>query len=219
MEALSNVAYSLSRDLERKEARQERSKQLLEELGTMQAELAVALEGQKLLGAVADEKSRQVLNYVTQVLNKTLAEIFPHDHFTISLENRLHAGKYPHINVVLKTADGRTRDLVTQSGTGLRQIVSFLYRMCLIEVTGSRKLIVMDELLSGVHEDAIEVLVDLMQIFVKGGFQFVAVDYALPARLGMTYLVEKEGPVATIRPLDVDDEAETHNVEPELATA
>ena len=214
MQALSSVAYSLSRDLDRKNDLEENLSTMLSELESVREAYNNSLEAQRLLGVVADEKANQVLNYVTSVINKTLAEIFPHDGLSLALERKLHSGKYPHINVVLRTAEGKTRNLVTQSGTGLRQIIGFLYRLCLIEVTGSRKLVIMDELLGGVHKDAIVVIEDLMKIFVKGGFQFICVDYALSARLGMTYLVEKRGPVATVKLLEEDDDADTYNVKP-----
>lgn len=208
MQELSNVAYACRGDLQRKEQLEAEVKEQVAELVAAEERIKHSLEAQNLLGTVADEKANAVLDYVTGILNKTLSEIFPGDAREIALERKMHGGKHPHITVVLRTGDGVVRDMVTQSGTGLRQIVSFLYRLCLIEVTGSRKLVIIDELLSGVHKDAIVVIEDLIKIFAAGGFQFVIVDYAIATEFGLTYLVEKPGKIASIRAVEsgFDDE-------------
>lgn len=213
MEALKNVVFSVGQDLQRKERLQSRAEKLTQELESATVQLDVQLEAQKLLGTVADEQANRTLDYVTGIINKALAEVFPNESKRIKLERRMLGGKHPQIDVVLLTDEGKARDLVTQSGTGLRQIVSFLYRLCLLEITGARKLIMMDELLSGVHKDAAVILEDMIRIFAKGGFQFIIVDYALAEEMGLTYLVEGRAPGhSIIRPLDTEDEAAEYNV-------
>lgn len=213
MEALKNIVYSTQRDLERKERIRESMTSLEADLIDARTKLEYSLEAQRLLGTVADEQANRTLDYVTAIINKALAEVFPKESKRISLERKMLGQKHPHIDVVLRTENGKVRDLVTQSGTGLRQIVSFLYRLCLLEITGARKLVIMDELLGGVHRDAIVVLEDMMRIFAKGGFQFVIVDYALADKMGMTYLVEGKGPgYSTVRPVDDDEDMQQYNV-------
>lgn len=192
MDALQNTVFGLSRDLERKKEilfNLDKARKSFEELNNHYED---SIEAQQLLGTLADGRANYILEYVTSIINKALVEVFPRESKQISLERKLHGNKHPHINVVLRTEDGRTRDLVTQSGTGLRQIISFLYRLCLIEITGARKLVIMDELLGGVHKEAASVIEDMMDIFSKGGFQFVVVDYALSEKMGRTYLVERQ---------------------------
>lgn len=213
METLQNTVFSLNRDLDRREEilhKLEEAESSFQELNT---KYNYGLEAQQLLGTVADGRANSILEYVTSIINKALVEVFPRESKQISLERKLHGNKHPHINVVLRTEEGRTRDLVTQSGTGLRQIISFLYRLCLIEVTGARKLVIMDELLGGVHKEAAAVIEDMMTIFAKGGFQFAIVDYALSERMGMTYLVERmSNGDAGVREVEDFEDLSTYNV-------
>ena len=88
-----------------------------------------------------------------------------------------------------------------QSGTGLRQIISVLFVICLIEVRKGRSLLILDERLSGLHKEAKRILSEIIKIFAEGGFQFIFVEYALND-LGKLYSVEKPGNEARVYPLD-----------------
>ncbi len=167
----------------------------------MDEDLADMLEASSLLSAVSDNNTNTVLNFITGVINKALAEIFPYDTRRVFLEHKTHAGQYPHIIVGLETGDGIRRSLTLQSGTGLRQIVSHLFNISLLEVRKSRRLLIMDELLSGLHAESKKIIMDLMQIFAKQGFQFVMVEYGVDD-VGKIYLVEKPNETSSVTPLD-----------------
>lgn len=167
----------------------------------MDEELADMLEASSLLSAVSDSNTNTVLNFITGVINKALAEIFPYDTRRVFLEHKTHAGQYPHIIVGLETGDGIRRSLTLQSGTGLRQIVSHLFNISLLEVRKSRRILIMDELLSGLHAESKKIIMDLMQIFARKGFQFIMVEYGVDD-IGKIYLVEKPGDTATVTPLN-----------------
>ena len=202
---LGQIAYSVGRDLKRRQQLRVSHQDAVDELKRLQTDLQDTLSAQKLLGSVADERSERVLNYVTAVINKALTEVFPGRNLRIEMERKLHGGRYPHINVVLYEND-QSRIMKLQSGTGLRQIVSFLYRVCLLEITGGRKLVIMDELLGGVHKDAIVIIQDLIRIFAEGGFQFVIVDYSIRERFGRNYLVSSNGGYSDITEITEDEE-------------
>lgn len=166
----------------------------------LQNQYVVMLEAQQLLATVSDAGTNAVLDYITGIINKTLAELFPHDSRRIYLKRSLHNGQYAHINVILTGSGGKQRDLVLQSGTGLRQVISFLFVLSLIEIRKGRRILIVDEMLSGLHPKAKRVVADIIQIFAEEGFQFAMVEYG-EDRLGKIYLVEKPGSVATITPL------------------
>ena len=46
--------------------------------------------------------TRAVLDYVTGVVNKTLAELFPHDTRRVYIQNSMYQGKHAHINRAIK---------------------------------------------------------------------------------------------------------------------
>ncbi|MDE6947374.1 MAG: ATP-binding protein [Anaeroplasmataceae bacterium] len=173
----------------------------LQELEIMSEEYAVLLEAQQLLATVSDNNMNTVLDYITGVINRALQEMFPYDERRIWLDRSTYRGQYPHITVKLQTAEGITRNLQLQAGNGLRQVVSFLFDIALQEIRNGRRLLIMDEVLNGLHHEAKKIISDIIEIFAEEGFQFVSIEYGMTA-LGKRYLVEKPGKIATITPLD-----------------
>ena len=180
---------------------QARIDQLITKLGDMNTRYANMLEAQQLLTAVSDENTTAVLDYITGIINKTLGELFPHDSRRIFLKKTMYQGQHAHITVQLTGTNGKVRDLTLQSGTGLRQVISFLFVLCLIEIRKGRRLLLADEVLNGMHPVAKAVVCDIIRVFAEEGFQFMMVEYGVND-LGRIYLVEKPGEVATVTPMD-----------------
>ena len=181
---------------------QEELDALSEKVKDMNQRYAVMIEAQQLLGAVSEQNTNYVLDYVTGVINKTLAEMFPYDIPRVFLEKSMHAGKYPHIKVKLLNSNGEVRDLVMQCGTGQRQVISFLFVVCLIELRKCRRILLMDEILSGLHVTAKKVVMDIMKIFAEEGFQFIFIEHAGMSNFGRRYIIEKPDLSATATPLE-----------------
>lgn len=174
---------------------------LTTKLNDMNLQYVNMLEAQQLLTTVSDANTTAVLDYITGVINKTLGELFPHDSRRIYLEKTMYQGQHAHINIKLTGTNGKVRDLTLQSGTGLRQVISFLFVLSLIEIRKGRRLLLADELLSGLHPEAKRIVTDIISIFAEEGFQFAFVEYGVN-NLGKVYLVEKPDAVATVTPMD-----------------
>lgn len=174
---------------------------LTTKLNDMNIQYVNMVEAQQLLTTVSDANTTAVLDYITGIINKTLGELFPHDSRRIYLEKTMYQGQYAHINIKLTGTNGKTRDLTLQSGTGLRQVISFLFVLSIIEIRKGRRLLIADELLSGLHPEAKRITTDIIKIFAEEGFQFAFVEYGVND-LGKVYLVEKPGAVATVTPMD-----------------
>lgn len=174
---------------------------LTTKLNDMNIQYVNMVEAQQLLTTVSDANTTAVLDYITGIINKTLGELFPHDSRRIYLEKTMYQGQHAHINIKLTGTNGKTRDLTLQSGTGLRQVISFLFVLSLIEIRKGRRLLIADELLSGLHPEAKRIVTDIIRIFAEEGFQFAFVEYGVND-LGKVYLVEKPGAVATVTPMD-----------------
>lgn len=174
---------------------------LTTKLNDMNIQYVNMIEAQQLLTTVSDANTTAVLDYITGIINKTLGELFPHDSRRIYLEKSMYQGQHAHINIKLTGTNGKTRDLTLQSGTGLRQVISFLFVLSLIEIRKGRRLLIADELLSGLHPEAKRIVTDIISIFADEGFQFAFVEYGVN-NLGKVYLVEKPGAVATVTPMD-----------------
>lgn len=159
------------------------------------------LDAQKLLSAVSDENTNKTLDFITGMVNKVLSEMFVTDTPHITLTKKLYAGSKPHINVELIDGSGNSLDMALQSGTGISQVVSFMYAICLIEIRKGRRLLILDERLNGLHKKAKRILSEVIKIFAKGGFQFIFVEYGLND-IGKIYNVEKRGDESRIISLE-----------------
>lgn len=179
----------------------ERIEAMQKKLTDMRNQYCVMVEAQQLLATVSDNNTTAVLDYITGIVNKALSEIFPHDSRRIFLEKKMHNNQYAHINIKLSGTGGKTRDLTLQSGTGLRQVISFLFVLSTIEIRKGRRFMVMDEILSGLHPEAKRIVMDIMQIFAEEGFQFMMVEYGVN-NVGRIYIVEKPDKVSTVTPVD-----------------
>lgn len=147
-----------------------------------------------LVANTADENTKATLDRITGVINRALALLFTEEKRTVTIKPSTYRNSYPHYNVIVTTENGMVRTF-KQSGTGLGQVISFLFTLCLIDVRGGRKVLIMDELLNGLHPDAKVIVKDLM-LSLNKRFQFVCVEYGLD--VGREYEIKKEGAVSGV---------------------
>lgn len=194
MEGINRDFYSaaigsLKRDLSNKRRLEKKRENLKKSLAEGMVVYNRMVNAQKLLAAISEENTDKTLVFITSMVNKVLGEIFPNSVRRIELKKKLFAGSKPHINLVLVNGDGNTLDLDLQEGDGIKQIVSFMYVICMIEMRKGRRLLVLDERLNGLHARAKQVLAEIIKIFSDGGFQFIFVEYSLN-NLGKIYNIE-----------------------------
>ena len=185
----SGVIGSLKRDIATKRSLLKKKEKLLDSLRENQALYVRMINAQKLLSAVSDENTEQTLAFITGMVNKALSEIFPNSPKRIQLKKKLFAGSKPHINVILVNDEGIELELDLQEGDGIKQIISIMYVICLIEIRKGRRLLILDERLNGLHSRAKKVLAEILKIFADGGFQFIFIEYSLDD-LGKIYNIE-----------------------------
>lgn len=197
----SDVLASLRKDLADKKKLEVRVQEIKKELAKASQDHVNLLNAQKLLSVVSDNNTEATLLFISGVINKALAEIFKGDTRRIHLSRKLYGRAKPHIVIELENGKGERLDMSIQSGTGLRQIISVLFVICLIEVRKGRRLLILDERLSGLHSEAKRILSEILNIFAEGGFQFIFVEYSLNS-LGKLYNVEKPHNEAKVYALD-----------------
>lgn len=176
--------------LEKKKQLIEQVRKLDDRLVSQQTQYVDLLEAQRILSAVSDENTTKTLDYISSMVNKVLLELFPEDPYYIKMTPKLYAGTKPHLIVELYDANSHLLDVSTQSGDGIKQVVSFMYVICLIEIRKGRRLLILDERLNGLHKRAKNCLSKIIEIFTKGGFQFIFVEYSLND-IGKIYNVER----------------------------
>lgn len=174
------------------------------------------LQAQRVLATVSDANSKRVLGYIQGIINKSLRTMFPNETYNIRIEKKLYSNTIPHINVILTEvlSNGHTHqlDFSLQSGDGMGQIVSFLFSLCLLKIREARPLVILDEVLKGFHPDALPFVRGIIEIFARGGFQFVMVEYDFNG-LGKEYEVIKEHGVARLKVLDRAEDLEFPKLE------
>lgn len=199
---VNQTEYKLKRFHELSESKRELSA-AIDHYTALHADLIGA---QRLLSTISEENTVRTLDYITGVINNALAEIFQGEGRQVSLDKELYRGRYAHIKVHLTTSTGAQRNLDLQTGSGVKEVISFLFTVCLIAVRGGRRFLIMDELLSGLHADAKAVIAELMGVFTEEGFQFLMVEYGLDNHkghsFGKIYNVESDNsavPVSIVR--------------------
>lgn len=195
----------IKKSLTDKKRLEKRQRDLNNDLKSSQSLYVNMIDAQKLLSMISDDNTSKTLDFITGMVNKVLSEMFVADAPRIILTKRLYAGSKPHINVELIDGSGNSLDMALQSGTGLSQVVSFMFAICLIEIRKGRRLLILDERLNGLHKEAKRILSKVIEIFAEGGFQFIFVEYGLN-NIGKIYNVEHRGNESKIVSLEKGQE-------------
>jgi ABC-type uncharacterized transport system ATPase subunit len=89
--------------------------------------------------------------------------------------------------------------LKSDSGHGLAQIVSLLSILSLIVITGSRRILVMDEVISGLSVRNRQIVSDILWTFTEIGFQFIVNDHGFVPANSKVYHLEMVGDVSSVK--------------------
>lgn len=161
------------------------------EVVLLEREIEVLGQVASIYGTVAEDAVQCKLNSIGSTLNSALSLLFKDKPRSITIRKKLYKRQYPHITVDLYE-DGVNTPF-SLSGDGIGQVVSFIFLISLIEVTGRAKVLIMDEILHGVHASAKKVLGALLERLAEDGWLILCVEYGLDAGKQLEVLQGKDG--------------------------
>lgn len=167
-----------------------------ETITTLSGALKDNREAMAILNTVKDMNTAQSYAFIEHNLNIALEKVFSGSVRKIRLVEGTYNGKYPELKLELITENGVKRSLKTDSGHGMRQVVSLLCTLCLICVSGARRFLVLDEVLTGLSVESRAAVDDILWAFAGIGFQFLIVEHGFIARGSQVYELKLESGIS-----------------------
>jgi hypothetical protein len=159
----------------------------------------IATHAIEILREVSDEAVSNAYGFLTKSLNTALARMFTDTTRQIELKESTLRGQYPQLEVILHVGNGKTRSLKSDSGHGVAQIISLLSVLSLIVITESRRILVMDEIISGVSVHNRQVISDILWTFTEIGFQFIVNEHGFVPKGAKVYHLEMKANVSKVK--------------------
>lgn len=173
--------------------------QLMQQNKVNKEALDIASHAIEILRKVSDEAVGQAYKFLEQSLNSALSKMFTNTTRQIELRESTRANQYPQLEIVLHVGKNKTRSLKSDSGHGLAQIISLLSILSLIVITGSRRILVMDEIITGLSVHNLKIVTDILWTFTQIGFQFLINEHGFIPKGSYVYHLEMIGEVSGIK--------------------
>lgn len=180
--------------------------------------LDIATHAIEILRGVSDEAVAKAYKFLENSLNAALDRMFQDSTRRIRIEETTRNNQYPQLELVLTVGNGNQRKIKTDSGHGIAQIISLLSILSLIVITNSRRIMVMDEVLSGLSVAKLQIVTDIMWTFTDIGFQFIVNEHGYIPRGAAVYHFGTENDVAKIIDTYVEQEGVYYGASDENAT-
>jgi hypothetical protein len=137
-----------------------------------------------------------------------LERIFSESERRIYLKEYTRGGMYPQLEIELHVENGKIRSLKDDSGHGIMQVISLLCILSLIVITGNRRILVIDETLSGLSAKSRSIIDDILWTFTEIGFQFIISEHGYIPRNAKVYKLKSVGGISSV----VDEYIESDGV-------
>lgn len=173
--------------------------QLIEANKNNKEALDIGTHAIEILRKVSDEAVSKAYGFLEKSLNASLKRMFENTTRKIEIKESIRNNMYPQLDLILHVGNGKVRSLKSDSGHGLAQIVSLLSILSLIVITGSRRILVMDEIISGLSVHNRKIVTDILWTFTEIGFQFIVNDHGFIPENSHVYHLEMVGDVSGIK--------------------
>lgn len=199
IENVKKVEIAQAANIRARERLENDIQRLIEQNKENREALDIATHAIDILRQVSDEAVGKAYRFLEENLNVALARMFTNTTRKITLHEFTRSGQYPQLELVLTVAGDKERSLKADSGHGLAQIVSLLSILCLIVITNSRRILVMDEVISGLSVHNREIITDILWSFTEIGFQFIVNEHGFVPKGSKVYHLEMVGDVSHVK--------------------
>lgn len=151
-----------------------------------------------ILRQVSDETVQEAYKFLEESINSALAAMFTKTVRQIKIEEFTRGVQYPQLVIKMGNGAGKYRQLKA-GGHGVAQIVSLLSILCIIVITGARRILVLDEVLSGVSHNNLMIIDQILWTFTEIGFQFIINDHGFIPKGSHVYHLESVNDVSHLK--------------------
>lgn len=173
--------------------------QLIENNKENKEALEIAQNAIAVLKQLSDDVVGQAYGFLQENLNTALKRMFKNTIRKIEIKESLLRGQYMQLELILHVGDNKIRSLKTDSGHGIAQIVSLLCILSLIVITNGRRLLVIDEVISGLSVNNRRIVNDILWAFTEIGFQFIVNEHGFIPEGSHVYHLEMNGDVSGVK--------------------
>ena len=177
IENVNNLEIEQRSNIKSKERLLKEVEDIVKQAELKQNDLDIVTNAVSILRIVSDNSVKESYDYITESVNSALERIFEGTTRLIRLQESTLRGQYPQLEIILEVGNGVERSLKFNSGHGLTQVISLLCIISIIVITKSRRILVLDEILSGLSDSTREIISDVLWTFTKIGFQFLVCDH------------------------------------------
>lgn len=202
---IENIEVEQQANLRAKQELEYGIQELMKNNKENQEALDIATHAIEILRQVSDEAVKQAYKFLEESLNSALERMFEHTVRKIRLHEYTRNNQYPQLEIQLTVANGKERSLKADSGHGLAQIVSLLSLLSLIVLTNSRRILVMDEVISGLSIHNRKIVTDILWQFTTIGFQFIVNEHGYVPKGSKVYHLEMVGDVSGIKQTYIEE--------------
>lgn len=158
----------------------------------------IATHAIEILKQLSDDAVKEAYGFIESSINDALAKMFKGTTRRIKITEFIRDEKYPQLEIELDVGNGIKRSLKADSGHGIAQIVSLLSILCIIVLTGARRILCIDEVISGLSIENRKIITDILWCFAEIGFQFIVIEHGYIPRGAKVYELKLDGDIGKV---------------------
>jgi len=150
--------------------------ELIDKQDKIQKEIELIKKCIFVLQKISDDRNMKSRKDMQELIDSALSSIFPDREYSVVIDEYSH-GTRKHMKILLSDG-GVTRELKLSHGTGVKQIISFLFNISLLAFKGSSRVMLLDETLASISDNKAIIVSDmLVSLKNKNNFQFLIIDH------------------------------------------